>query len=184
MVYAFVLAPVALVLLWLMLSYNGFIRKRNLLKEAWSGIDVQLKRRYDLIPNLVESVKGYASHERGLMEEITNLRTRCMQTDTPAEKAKAETDLSAGLKRLFAVAEAYPQLRASENFMDLQKNLAEIEDQIQLARRYYNGTTRDFNIMVESFPSMIVARMFNFQKAEFFEIETAGERETPVVTFS
>lgn len=183
MVYALIFTPIVLLLAWCALTYNRFIRNKHMLKEAWSGIDVQLKRRYDLIPNLVKSVKGYAAHERTLMENITTLRTRCMEITTPAEKGKAESELSESLRRLFAVAESYPQLRASENFINLQQNLAEIEDQIQMARRYYNGTVREFNIMVESFPSMLIARMFGFSTEEFFEVETAAERETPGVRF-
>lgn len=170
-------------LLWLIISYNRFIKLKNMMKEAWSGIEVQLKRRYDLIPNLVESVKGYGAHEKGLFEEIASLRSRCMSAENPADKGKAENMLSEGLRRLFAVAEAYPQLRASENFIDLQKNLSEIEDQIQLARRYYNGNVRNFNMLVEQFPSVIIARLFGFRIADFFEIENAIEKQAPQVKF-
>ncbi|PKL35260.1 MAG: hypothetical protein CVV44_20835 [Spirochaetae bacterium HGW-Spirochaetae-1] len=166
-------------ILWIIITYNRFVKGRNLLREAWSGIDVQLKRRYDLIPGLVGTVKAYSRHEKSLFEEIANLRSRCMITEEPAEKAKAESILTDGIRRLFAVAEAYPQLRASENFLDLQKNLAEIEDQIQLARRYYNGNVRDFNTLAEQFPPVIIARLFSFKSSEFFEIETVTERQNP-----
>jgi LemA protein len=171
------------VLLWCIITYNRFIKGKNMLKEAWSGIDVQLKRRYDLIPNLVETVKGYGKHEKQLFEEIASQRSRCMSAEGPVEKAKAEGLLTDGLKRLIAVAEAYPQLRASENYMELQKSLSEIEDQIQLARRYYNGNARNFNILAEQFPTMIIARLFGYKTAEFFEVETATERQAPQVKF-
>ncbi|MCU0843415.1 MAG: LemA family protein [Spirochaetes bacterium] len=173
----------AVLILWVIITYNRFVALRNMLREAWSGIDVQLKRRYDLIPNLVETVKGYASHEKKLMEEVAALRSRCMGSEGPDAKVDAENALSLGLRKLLAVAEAYPQLRASENFSGLQNSLSEIEDQLQLARRYYNGTARDFNILLESFPSSLVGKKFGFQPAAFFEIESAVEREAPQVRF-
>ncbi len=173
----------AVLVLWIILTYNRFVALRNMLREAWSGIDVQLKRRHDLIPNLVETVKGYASHEKKLMEEITALRGRCMGAEGTGAKADAENALSLGLRKLIAVAEAYPQLRASENFSGLQNSLSEIEDQLQLARRYYNGTARDFNILLESFPSSLIGNKFGFQTAVFFEIESAVERQAPQVKF-
>ncbi|MGV7927784.1 MAG: LemA family protein [Spirochaetota bacterium] len=182
--YAIIVAgALAVFVLWIIITYNRFVALRNMLREAWSGIDVQLKRRYDLIPNLVETVKGYASHEKKLMEEISSLRSRCMSAEGPDAKLDAENELSLGLRKLIAVAEAYPQLRASENFSGLQHSLNEIEDQIQLARRYYNGTARDFNILLESFPSSLVGKKFSFQTATFFEIESALERQTPQVRF-
>ncbi len=182
--YAIIAAgALAVLVLWIIITYNRFVALRNMLREAWSGIDVQLKRRYDLIPNLVETVKGYASHEKKLMEEISSLRSRCMSAEGPDAKLDAENELSLGLRKLIAVAEAYPQLRASENFSGLQNSLNEIEDQIQLARRYYNGTARDFNILLESFPSSLVGKKFSFQTATFFEIESALERQTPQVRF-
>ena len=167
----------------LIIIYNTFIRRKNLAAEAWSGIDVQLKRRYDLIPNLIETVKGYMQHERGLLEEITGLRSKAMGAEDLKNKAQAENALSSVLKSLFAVAESYPDLKASQNFIDLQKNLADIEDQLQLARRYYNGTVRDFNIIVESFPSNIIASVFGFKNLEFFEIEESSERAAPKIKF-
>ncbi|RPI92418.1 MAG: LemA family protein [Spirochaetales bacterium] len=173
----------AVLILWVIITYNRFVAFRNMLREAWSGIDVQLKRRYDLIPNLVETVKGYASHEKKLMEEVASLRSRCMGAEGPDAKVDAENALSLGLRKLLAVAEAYPQLRASENFSGLQNSLSEIEDQLQLARRYYNGTARDFNILLESFPSSLVGKKFAFQPAAFFEIESAVERQAPQVRF-
>ena len=166
---------------WTVSIYNGLIRERNLVEEAWSGIDVQLKRRHDLIPNVVESVRGYMQHERGLLEEIANSRARAVGSRTVGETSQAEGELSRTLRTLFAVAEAYPDLKASQGFLDLQNTLAEIEEQIQMARRYYNGTVRDFNIRVESFPSALVAQAFGFQPREFFEIEAAVDRQVPTV---
>ena len=179
-----IVATVALVLiltLWAIFTFNRFIRDRNLFREAWSGIDVQLKRRYNLVPSLVETVKGYSRHERKLFEDIAKLRSRCMATENIREKGEAENGLSRTLKTLFALAEAYPDLKANQNFLDLQKNLSEIEDEIQLARRYYNGTVRNYNIRVESFPSMVVAKLCDFAGADFFEIEYATERKAPEV---
>jgi len=172
---------VGFILLWFIVIYNLFIRDRNLMKEAWSGIDVQLKRRHNLIPNLVTTVKGYSKHERNLFEDITEKRAKIIQVDNIKEKSTLETDLSGMLKTLFAVVEDYPDLRANENFLDLQNQLTEIEDQIQLSRRYYNGTVRNYNIRVESFPNNIVAGIFNFKPEEFFEITFATERKTPEV---
>jgi LemA protein len=169
--------------LWGVVSFNRFIRGSQFVREAWSGIDVQLKRRYDLVPALVETVKGYREHERKLFEEIADMRSRCMSAEGVREKGEAENGLTRAIRSLFAVAEAYPQLKASENFLGLQKNLSEIEDQIQLARRYYNGTVRNYNIRVESFPSMLVAGLCGFRRADFFEIEYATERTAPDVKF-
>ncbi|MDP2653036.1 MAG: LemA family protein [Candidatus Omnitrophota bacterium] len=163
--------------------YNQLVQKRFMVKEAWSGIDVQLKRRHDLVPNLVETVRGYMGHERKVLEEVTNLRTRVMGAVNIKEKGELENNLGQALKSLFAVAEAYPNLKANENFIQLQKQLAEIEDQLQLARRYYNGATRDFNILIDSFPSNIVAGLFNFRQEEFFQLESAEERKNPEVKF-
>ena len=168
---------------WIAVLYNGFIVLRNRAKEAWSDIEVQLKRRHDLIPNLVETVKGYASHERELFEKVTEARTRAMGAQTMKEKGEAENMLSSTLKSLFAVAENYPQLRASENFLELQKELRDTEDKVQAARRFYNGNVRDLNIKVESFPANIIASIFHFAKMDFFEIEEAAEREPVQVKF-
>jgi LemA protein len=172
---------IVLIIIWLIVIFNRFVRGKNLIAEAWSGIDVQLKRRYDLIPNLVESVKGYSQHERKLFEDIANIRSQAMSIQGVIEKGQAETALTQQLRSLFAVAESYPDLKANQNFLDLQKNLVAIEDEIQLARRYYNGTVRDFNILVESFPSNIIALILTFKRAEFFEIEVATQREAPTV---
>ena len=172
---------VGLIIIWLIIIYNLFIRDRNLMKEAWSGIDVQLKRRHNLIPNLVTAVKGYSKHERNLFEDITEKRAKTIQIDNIKEKSTLETDLSGMLKTLFAVVEDYPDLKANENFLDIQNQLTEIEDQIQYSRRYYNGTVRNYNIRVESFPNNIVSGIFGFKPEEFFEITFATERKTPEV---
>ena len=170
-------------LAWAVAIYNRLVRLRNLVKEGWSGIEVQLKRRANLIPNLVESVKGYMGHERGVLEKVTELRARTMTAGAPDERARLEGDLSRALGQLFAVAEGYPELKASQGFSDLQDELEKIEEQVQLARRYYNGTVRDLNIAVQSFPSNIVAGKFQFQPAAFFEIEDAADRAVPKVQF-
>lgn len=162
-------------------TYNLFVRDKNLIKEAWSGIDVQLKRRHNLVPNLVESVKGYSQHEKNLLEEITRKRSEATRVESIKEKAPAESDLSGVLKNLFIVAENYPDLKASQNFLDLQNQLVEIEDQLQFARRYYNGAVRNYNIRVESFPSNIIAGIFDFKQENFFEITLATEKSIPEV---
>ena len=172
-----------LVLIFAIFMYNRLIRSRNILNEAWSGIDVQLKRRHDLIPNIIETVKGYVKHERKVLEEITSLRSRLAGPATVQEKGQLENSFSQALKSIFALAEAYPDLKANQNFIELQHTLADAEEQIQLARRYYNGAARDYNTMVESFPGNMMARIFGFTKAEFFEIELATEREVPGVKF-
>jgi LemA protein len=171
----------AVLLLWAIITYNLFIRDKNLIREAWSGIDVQLKRRHNLIPNLVTTVEGYSSHERNLLNEITSKRAKTVDINDIKEKSVAEADLSGMLKNLFAVVENYPDLKANENFLDLQNQLVEIEDQIQYARRYYNGTVRRYNIRVESFPANLIAGIFNFKQKVYFEITLATERKTPEV---
>lgn len=179
-----ILVAVGVSVVFLFISiYNRFIRGKNLVQEGWSGIDVQLKRRHDLIPNILESVKGYMQYEQKTLQSIVDLRSKSMTAQNVKEKAEVEGEISRTLKSIFALAEAYPDLKASQTFLDLQGNLASIEEEIQLARRYYNGAVRDYNILVESFPSVIVARMFNFQLAEFFEIEAAEERAVPSVKF-
>ena len=178
-----VLGIAVLVLVWGVALFNKLVRHKNLVKEGWSGIDVQLKRRANLIPNLIETVKGYMSHERELLTEVTELRSRAADTDAPAEKGRIEGQISRLLGNLFAVAENYPDLKADQSFLDLQGQLGEIEEHIQLARRYYNGATRDLNIIIESFPSNIVANMFKFIQAEFFEIDEPGDRAVPKVSF-
>ncbi len=181
--FLIILGLIGLVLVYGIYLYNDLVKKKTLVGEGWSGIDTQLKRRANLIPNLVETVKGYAAHEKQTLEEVTNLRTKSVGATGVAEQAQIQGELTAALGRLFAVAEAYPDLKANENFMGLQSDLSEVEDQIQLSRRYYNGTVRDMNIAVESFPSNIVSGMFNFVKAEFFEIEDPKAREVPQVSF-
>jgi len=169
------------IIIWAVIIYNLFIQDRNLIKEAWSGIDVQLKRRHNLIPNLVASVKGYSIHEKTLFEDITKKRSEATKLDNIKDRAPAESDLSGMLKNLFIVAENYPDLKASENFLDLQNQLVEIEDQLQYARRYYNGAVRNYNIRVESFPSNIIAGILDFKQDNFFEITLATEKATPEV---
>ena len=170
-------------LVFLVVIYNNLVGLRVRADSSWSDIDVQLKRRHDLIPNLVETVKGYAGHEKTTFENVTKFRSMAMQATGPAERAEAEGQLTMALKSLFAVAENYPQLRASENFTSLQKSLAEIEDNLQNARRYYNAVVRDLNTAIQSFPSNLVAGMFGFQQKAFFQLDAAAERETPAVKF-
>ena len=164
-------------------QFNRLVRSRQMAQEGLSGIDVQLKRRADLIPNLIEAVKGYMGHERGVLEKVTELRAQSLQAGSLAEKGQVEGMLSRALGNLFAVAENYPDLKASQNFLDLQKSLADIEEQIQLSRRYYNGAVRNLNILVDSFPSNIVARMFGFTSMEYFELEDQADRAVPKVSF-
>jgi len=165
--------------------YNKLVRLRTTVKSSWSDIDVHLKKRYDLVPNLVETVKGYATHEKTVFEKVTEARSYAMKASSPADKAKAENMFSETLKSLFAVAEAYPELKANANFMQLQSQLKELEDNIEYARRYYNAVVRDYNILTESFPSNIIAAQFRFVKEEFFELEEAGVERKPVkVSFS
>jgi len=173
------LIVIGAVVAWAILAYNRFIQRKNVVQEAWSGIDVQLKRRYNLIPNLVETVKGYARHEAETLSKLTAQRTG----RDIAQRGEHEAEVSKAIQTLLAVAEAYPQLKANENFLDLQNNLDDIETNIQSARRFYNGAVRDFNILVESFPSNLIARIFNFQPAQFFELETEAERQVPQVRF-
>lgn len=163
--------------------YNSLVQLRVRADSAWSDIDVQLKRRHDLIPNIVETVKGYAAHEKGTFEDIAKYRSMAMQATGPADRAQAEGQLTMALKSLFAVAENYPQLRASEQFMSLQASLQEVENAIQNARRYYNAVVRDFNTKVQSFPTNILAGMFGFQTKQFFELETPAERAPVAVKF-
>lgn len=178
-----ILGLTVLLVLWVVAIFNRLVKNRNLVLEGWSGIDVQLKRRYDLIPNIVETVKGYAKHEEGVLSKVVELRNSAGKAQTAAEKAPIENMLTQTLRQLFALAEAYPDLKANQNFLDLQGQLSGIEEQIQFARRYYNGAARDMNILVESFPSNMIARSFGFKEAEYFEIELATEREAPKVQF-
>ncbi|OGC82806.1 hypothetical protein A3D68_00325 [Candidatus Adlerbacteria bacterium RIFCSPHIGHO2_02_FULL_52_17] len=169
-----ILGVLAVAALFVVAMYNRFVRMVNRAKEAWADIDVQLKRRYDLIPNLLETVKGYAKHERGTFEKVTAARAAAMDAGGVAEKGKAENFLSETLKSLFAVAEAYPDLKANQNFLELQRELSDTENKIQAARRFYNGNVRDLNTSIESFPNNVIAEFFHFEPREFFEL---GERE-------
>jgi LemA protein len=183
MVMYIVIGIVVLIALWAIMIYNGLVTRRAMVAEGWSGIDAQLKRRADLIPNLVETVKGYATHERETFDELTKARSQTGSQD-PAQRAASETAITAAIGKIMAVAEAYPQLRATENFQGLQKDLADIEDQIQLARRYYNGAVRNFNVSVQQFPSNLVANMGGFTAAQFFQLDNAADRNAPKVSFS
>ena len=168
---------------YLVMAYNGLVRNKNLVAEGWSGIDVQLRRRADLIPNLIETVKGYAAHEDKLFRDIAELRAKSISGGTVGEQSAVGQAMSQALGKLFAIAEAYPELKADANFRDLQDKLAGIEDEIQMARRYYNGAVRNLNTMIESFPSNLIATQFKFERAEFFEIGDAAAREVPKVDF-
>lgn len=176
---------IVLVIVFCIVIYNKLILLRNTVKSSWSDIDVQLKKRYDLVPNLVETVKGYASHEKTVFEKVTEARSMAMQASSPAEKARAENVFKDTLKSLFAVAEAYPELKANANFMQLQSQLKELEDNIEYARRYYNAVVRDLNVLIESFPSSIIATQFRFKREEFFGLESPEVERKPVkVSFS
>jgi len=176
-------AVAAAAVFWAVGIYNRLVRLKNMVEEGWSGIDVQLKRRADLIPNLLETVKGYMGHERDLLTKVTELRARSAAAGSVADKVKAEGELSRSLANLFAVAEGYPELKADQTFLQLQNQLGEIEEQIQLARRYYNGTARELNIKIESFPSNLIARRFGFHQADFFEIDDLADRNVPEISF-
>lgn len=163
--------------------YNSLQKQNVLVDEGWSGIDVQLKKRFDLIPNIIETVKGYASHEQETFTKVTELRSNMMSAASPEELSKYEGELRSTLKSLFAVAENYPELKANQNFLDLQNSLQEIEDELEGARRYYNGAVRDLNRMIVVFPTNVIANFLNLKKREFFEIEDAAERENVKVSF-
>jgi LemA protein len=178
-----ILGAVVLILFILIGMYNSLVRLKVTTDNAWADIDVQLKRRYDLIPNLVETVKGYAGHEKGTLEAVINARNRAMSATSPADKAQAENMLSGTLKSLFALSEAYPQLRAIESFTSLQNTLSQIEDTVQNARRYYNAVVRDLNTKIQQFPTNIFAGMLGFKPREFFEVTATAEREAPKVSF-
>ena len=180
-----ILIIVVVVVGYAIVAYNNLVRQRQLTQEGWSGIDVQLKRRADLIPNLLESVKGYMAHERETLEAVTQARTNAMAVanGSPEQRAAAEGILSQALGKLMAVAEAYPDLKASQNFLQFQGELSNTENEIQLSRRYYNGTARDLNTAVESFPSNILANIFHFEKVQFFEIDNPADRAVPTVKF-
>ncbi|HVZ90920.1 MAG TPA: LemA family protein [Rhizomicrobium sp.] len=178
------LAVVILAGFWAVGIYNGLVRRKNVVAEAWSGIDAQLKRRADLIPNLVETVKGYATHERQTFDELARLRSQGQGQADIAQRAQTEQAITAAIGKVLAVAEAYPELKASANFQSLQNELADIEDQIQLARRYYNGAVRDFNVMIEQFPSNLIAGFGSFKPAPFFQLDNEADRAAPKVSFS
>ena len=168
---------------WLMMTYNGLVNLRNMMQEGWSGIDVQLKRRFDLIPNLVETVKGYAAHEKETLQNVTEARTAVTNAGSDTEaRLQAENMLTGTLRTLFAVAESYPDLKANTNFLQLQEQLANIENDLQMARRYYNGTVRNLNNGIQKFPAVLIARSFGFKEATFFQVEEEA-KQTPKVSF-
>ncbi|MBD8664019.1 LemA family protein [Rhizobium sp. CFBP 8752] len=179
------LGILALVAVYLVVIYNGLVKARQMAEEAWSGIDVQLKRRADLIPNLIETVKGYAAHEKGTFEEVVRLRNQAQAVPAGdvAGRAQAEGMLSQALGKLFALAEAYPDLKANQNFSELQASLETIESEVQMSRRYYNGAARELNVKVETFPNNLVAGQFGFSKREYFEITNEADRAVPTVKF-
>ncbi|HET7701413.1 MAG TPA: LemA family protein [Candidatus Limnocylindria bacterium] len=182
-----VLAVIAVIALFLITTYNRLVTLRQRVREAWADIDVQLKRRWDLIPNLVETVKGYAAHERTVFENVTQARANAIsagQTGTPADRAAAENMLTSALRTVFAVAENYPQLQAVQEFKDLSENLTATEDKIAFARRFYNGNVRDYNTALQTFPTNLLAGMFGFTSEQYFELADAAEREVPKVSFS
>jgi LemA protein len=178
-----ILVVVVVAVVYAIVVFNGLVRTRQMANEAWSGIDVQLKRRSDLVPNLVEAVKGYAAHERNVLEQVTELRgqARGLPSDDVARRAQAEGALSVALGKLIALAENYPDLKASSNFLELQQQLSALEDEIQMARRYYNGTVRNLNVLVQSFPSNLIAGLFGFGQRDYFEIADAADRAVPQV---
>ena len=175
-----ILGAIVVFLAWVALAFNSLVTLKNRSKEAWADIDVQLKRRYDLIPNLVNAVKGYASHEKETFEKITEARSAAMNSQGAKEKGKSEDMLSGALKSLFAVAESYPDLKANQNFLELQTELSDTENKVQAARRFYNGNVRDLNTKIEIFPSNVIANMFKFEKREFFELEEGSEAKENV----
>ncbi len=179
------LAIIAAIALYVVFIYNGLVKAREMKEEAWSGIDVQLKRRADLIPNLIETVKGYAAHEKSTFEEVIAMRNRAQAVPAGDVEGRAQAEglLSQALGKLFALAEAYPDLKANTNFLELQRSLETIEGELQMSRRYYNGAARDLNVKVESFPSNLVAGQFGFSKAPYFEIDNPADRAVPTVKF-
>jgi len=183
MVALIILGILAITVFYGVSIYNRLVKLRNLVQEAWSSIDVMLKKRHDLIPNLVETVKGYAIHERETLDSVIRARTQAVGADTVESKEAAEKNLNQAMMNLFAVAEQYPDLKANTNFQQLQAELSSIENDIEKSRRYYNGTVRENNTLVESFPSNFVANMYKFEKAKFFELENIAEREVPTVKF-
>lgn len=179
-----ILGAIGLLLVFMGISYyNRFVRLKNKVEDSWSGIDVQLKRRYDLIPNLLETVKGYATHEREIFENVANARARALGAGGKGEKIAAENQLTGALRSLFAIAENYPDLKANSNFQQFQQQLSKIEDEIQMSRRYYNATVREFNTGIAVFPANVIASAFNFTPFQFFELEDHSQREAPQVKF-
>ena len=181
-----IVVVVAIIAGWLIATYNGLIKMRNRVQEAWSDIDVQLKRRYNLIPNLIETVKGYAKHEEGVFTKVTEARANAINAQkggNAKETAAADNMLTGALKSLFAVAENYPDLKANQNFLELQRELSDTENKVQASRRFYNGNTRDFNTKQQQFPTNLIASLFGFKPAEFFEVEGEEERKAPQVKF-
>jgi len=169
------------ILFYFIIVFNSLVKAKNIFREAWSGIDVQLKRRFDLVPNLVETVKGYSSHEKQVFEGITQIRSQSISPQNIQEISQSENQITNSLKNLFAVAESYPELKASENFLNLHKSLVTIEDELQMARRYYNGTIRDYNTKIQTFPNNLIAGIFKFTPEQFFEIELATQKDNPEV---
>ncbi|MCI5108278.1 MAG: LemA family protein [Candidatus Pacebacteria bacterium] len=178
-----IVAVVVVLFVWVVALYNGFVKLVKRSEEAWSDIDVQLKRRYDLIPNLVNTVKGYAQHESGTLEKVTEARVRAMNAKSTGEQAEAENMLSGALKSLFAVSESYPDLKANQNFLELQKELSDTENKIQAARRFYNSNVKDLNTKTDSFPSNIIASIFGFKEKDFFELEEEAAKGPVDVKF-
>ena len=174
---------IALAVIWIVSTYNRLVRAKNLAEEGWSNIDVVLKQRANLIPNLLETVRGYAAHEKELLAQITALRNQSLNASSVVEQSQAENALGQALGRLFAVAEAYPDLKANQQFLDLQRQLAELEEKIQMARRYYNGTVRNLNTMTETFPRNFIAHRFGFRKQDYFELEDPADRKPPEIQF-
>lgn len=183
MFFLILIGIAALLLFWVVGLYNKLVRTRTMVEEGWSGIDVQLKKRYDLIPNLVETVKGYAAHEKETLDAVITARNKAIKAEGVNDHQEAEKQLSSALANVFALSESYPDLKANTNFLQLQQELSSIENDIEKARRYYNATVRESNIMVESFPSNIIAGSFGFKLHEYFELEEPGQRETPQIKF-
>ncbi len=183
MITSWIFGAVIVVIGYALITYNSLIKQRNQATEAWSDIDVQLKRRHSLIPNLIETVKGYATHERATLDSVTQARTNAVNASSPADQAKAESALTSTLKTLFAVSEQYPDLKANTNFLELQRELSDTENKILSSRRFYNGVVRDYNTSLETVPSNIIASAFKFQKREFFQLEDESERAVPKVSF-
>lgn len=183
MITSWIIGIIVVAVAYILLTYNSLVRQKNQTMEAWSDIDVQLKRRHNLIPNLIETVKGYAAHERATLDSVTAARTEALAANTPAEHAHAENALSATLKTLFAVSENYPDLKSNTNFLELQRELSDTENKIQASRRFYNGVVRDYNTATQTVPNNVIASMFGFGKREFFELDDENERAVPEVKF-